>query len=130
MDLFFDVTIDDIDSCSSMDNYASIIYPLLDESFEEISMSTYQDNILSIEISFKSHEDVSSNGAECSVVRFYYDVEITYKIAEDDPTPAFEVMLSSVNTDEFRQVLTTSIASKAAGIPGFSTLSGVGPTVI
>jgi len=130
MDLFFDVTIDDIDSCSSMDNYASIIYPLLDESLEEITMSTYQDNILSIEISFKSHEDVSSNGAECSVVRFYYDVEITYKTAEDDPTPAFNVMLSTVNTEEFLQGLTSNIVSKAAGIPGFSTLSGVGPTVI
>ena len=131
MDLFFDVTIDDIDSCSSIDNYANIIYPLLDESFEEISMSgAYQDNILSTEISFKSHEDVSSNGAECSVVRFYYDVEITYKIAEDDPTPAFEVMLLTSNTEEFRQDLTTSIVSKASGIPGFSTLSGVGPTVI
>ncbi len=114
-----------------------VIYPLLADSLEEVSMSAYKEDpigttrMLSTTITFHSHEDVS-DGKDCSVVRFYYDVQIEYAIAQDDETPPIELILLPLSNDsrrdQFQSTLTTN--ANENGIPYFSTLTSIGPVVV
>ena len=115
---------------------ADVIYKLLGDSLDEFAISVYKDdpigttNVLGISITFNNHEDVSTNGEKCSVVRFYYDVQIKYAIAECDETPPIELILLPLSTDSRREEFLSIINSNAGGIPPFSTLSTIGPVVV
>lgn len=137
VDLFFETRSVDLvfngEACS-VDK--DVIYPLLADSLEEVSMSAYKENpigttnMLSTSITFRTHEDASPDGDDCSVVRFYYDVQIQYAIAEDDGTPPIELILQPLSTDSGRIQFLSTVNIKAEGNPYFSTLSSVGPSIV
>eukprot|EP00986_Skeletonema_menzelii_P007790 scaffold3104_cov145-Skeletonema_menzelii.AAC.1 len=121
--------------CSADDD---VIYPLLADSLEEHSMNVYKEDpigttkMLSISITFHSHEDVSVNGNDCSKIRFYYDVEMQYALAEDDETPPIEFILHPFSSDSRLGQYQSFVTSKAdvLGVPYFSTLRSIGRVVV
>ncbi len=112
-----------------------IIYPLLADSLEEVSMKVYEEDrigttkFLSTTITFTAHEDASSGG-DCSVVRFYYDAQMQYARAENDETPPLELALQPLSAESSRGQFLSTLNSNAKGNPYFSTLSSIGPVVV
>ena len=115
-----------------------VIYPLLAESLEEHSMNVYKEDpidttkMLNIEITFHSHEDVSSNGNDCSEIRFYYDAKMRYAIAVDDETPPIELILQPLSIDARIGQYQSLLISEGIRleVPYFSRLSGIKPVVV
>ena len=133
--LMFDASSRNLQDACSIDK--EVIYPLLADSLEDVSMSAYKDDpigttrVLSTSITFNSHEDVSV-GRDCSVVRFFYDAQMEYAIADDDETPPIELILLPLKDDSKRDQFLSTLTTNANGngISYFSTLSSIGPVVV
>eukprot|EP00984_Skeletonema_dohrnii_P008962 scaffold3362_cov112-Skeletonema_dohrnii-CCMP3373.AAC.1 len=112
---------------------------------EDFSMKVYEEdpigttNMLSISTTFRNHRDASS-GNDCSLIRFFYDAQMQYAIAENDETPPIEFILLPLSNDARRRDFLDTVIQNANdvansnangnGVSLFSTsLSSVGPVV-
>eukprot|EP00985_Skeletonema_marinoi_P009979 scaffold4708_cov116-Skeletonema_marinoi.AAC.1 len=112
---------------------------------EEFSMKVYKEdpigttNMLSISTTFRNHRDASA-GDDCSLIRFFYDAQMQYAIAENDETPPIELILLPLSNDDRRGEFLATVRKNANdlansnangnGVSLFSTsLSSIGPVV-